>query len=180
MVNKFIGWSRRKNSAKRKIFGLIIGGFLFLVAIPLLIAVSSAIIDRKLAIPGITHMPFNLVASIFLSSIGLFFIIWSGFAQIKIGKGTPVPMVPTEKLVTSPPYTFCRNPMLLGSVLYYLGISFWLNSLSAMALTLFFLLLSTVYIKLVEEKELLARFGKEYEDYRRKTPFIIPRFRRGM
>jgi protein-S-isoprenylcysteine O-methyltransferase Ste14 len=30
------------------------------------------------------------------------------------------------------------------------------------------------YIKLVEEKELEFRFGKEYVDYKNDTPFIIP------
>ena len=67
--------------------------------------------------------------------------------------------------------------MLFGSILYYLGISFYLNSISALILTILFFLSSAVYIKLIEEKKLLARFGKEYEDYRRKTPFIIPHLR---
>jgi protein-S-isoprenylcysteine O-methyltransferase Ste14 len=30
------------------------------------------------------------------------------------------------------------------------------------------------YIKLIEEKELELRFGKEYLDYKKDTPFIIP------
>jgi len=37
------------------------------------------------------------------------------------------------------------------------------------------LLFSTTYIKLVEEKELEARFGEEYREYKRKTPFLIPK-----
>jgi len=34
-----------------------------------------------------------------------------------------------------------------------------------------------IYIKLVEEKELEQRFGVEYLEYKRRTPFLIPRFR---
>jgi len=30
--------------------------------------------------------------------------------------------------------------------------------------------------KLIEEKELVARFGQEYIEYKSKTPFIIPFF----
>jgi len=37
------------------------------------------------------------------------------------------------------------------------------------------LLFSTTYIKLVEEKEREARFGGEYKEYKRKTPFLIPK-----
>ena len=68
--------------------------------------------------------------------------------------------------------------MLLGAMMYYLGISLWINSLSAIFLTALFLLFSTAYIKLVEEKELEARFGEEYKEYKRKTPFLIPKIRK--
>jgi len=68
--------------------------------------------------------------------------------------------------------------MTSGIVAYYLGISLWLNSLFAAILTTLFLLCSIAYIKLVEERELKARFGREYEEYKRKTPFLIPRLRR--
>jgi protein-S-isoprenylcysteine O-methyltransferase Ste14 len=37
------------------------------------------------------------------------------------------------------------------------------------------LILFSFYNKLVEEKELLLRFGKQYEEYKRKTPFLIPK-----
>jgi len=29
-----------------------------------------------------------------------------------------------------------------------------------------------------EEEELIREFGKEYEDYKKKVPMLIPRFRR--
>ena len=34
-----------------------------------------------------------------------------------------------------------------------------------------------VYIKLIEEKEMRLRFGADYIEYRRQTPFLFPRFR---
>ena len=34
------------------------------------------------------------------------------------------------------------------------------------------------YIKVAEEREMVARFGAEYLTYRRRVPFIIPRLRR--
>jgi protein-S-isoprenylcysteine O-methyltransferase Ste14 len=38
------------------------------------------------------------------------------------------------------------------------------------------LIIGSFYHKAVEEKELLARFGKEYEDYKARTPFLVPKF----
>jgi protein-S-isoprenylcysteine O-methyltransferase Ste14 len=38
------------------------------------------------------------------------------------------------------------------------------------------LILGTLYHRLIEEKELKRRFGAEYEEYRRRTPFLLPRF----
>jgi protein-S-isoprenylcysteine O-methyltransferase Ste14 len=34
--------------------------------------------------------------------------------------------------------------------------------------------LGSIYHKCVEEKELAIRFGKEYEEYRKRTSFLIP------
>lgn len=33
----------------------------------------------------------------------------------------------------------------------------------------------TCYHKFVEEKELLLRFGPEYEEYKARTPFLLPK-----
>ena len=108
---------------------------------------------------------------------GVFLIIWTGLAQLTIGKGTPLPVVPTKKLVIRGPYKYCRNPMTLGAVLGYLGLSLLEGSIAALGLTAMFFLLAVLYIKLVEEKELEARFGEDYKNYKENIPFIIPRLR---
>jgi protein-S-isoprenylcysteine O-methyltransferase Ste14 len=35
-----------------------------------------------------------------------------------------------------------------------------------------------IYIKLIEEWELQERFGYEYLEYKKRTPFLIPRLRK--
>jgi protein-S-isoprenylcysteine O-methyltransferase Ste14 len=35
-----------------------------------------------------------------------------------------------------------------------------------------------IYIKWIEEKELEERFGSEYLEYKKRTPFLIPFFRK--
>jgi protein-S-isoprenylcysteine O-methyltransferase Ste14 len=65
--------------------------------------------------------------------------------------------------------------MTFGTVCLYLGIAITIGSLSSIAVVLLFGALLLTYIKLVEERELEARFGQEYLVYKDGTPFIIPR-----
>lgn len=88
-----------------------------------------------------------------------------------------MPVMPTQKLVVIRPFTYCRNPMTLGTILAYLGVCVWIGSISAVVIVLIFTILLLLYVKLLEEKELEARFGAEYLEYKRNTPFILPRFR---
>lgn len=83
----------------------------------------------------------------------------------------------TQKLVVKRPYTYCRNPMALGTTAFYFGVAIWTGSLSALGLSLIYPVVILIYIKLIEEKELEKRFGLEYLEYKRRTPFLIPHFR---
>jgi protein-S-isoprenylcysteine O-methyltransferase Ste14 len=107
----------------------------------------------------------------------LLFGLWSNYVQFTIGRGTPVPIMATQKLIVQPPYSYCRNPMALGAIVLYLGIAIWLGSLSALGMVLLPAICLLIYIKLIEEKEMELRFGADYIEYRRQTPFLIPRFR---
>lgn len=97
------------------------------------------------------------------------------FAEAQIGLGMPLPMIPTKRLVVVPPFTYCRNPMVLGTVIGYFGFGVCLGSISAIAIVLVFAALLLLYVKVLEEEELEARFGVAYLDYKRTTPFLLPR-----
>ena len=84
----------------------------------------------------------------------------------------------TQKLLICPPYSFCRNPMALGAIVLYLGVSVVAGSLGAALLVLLGAAVLLTYIKVAEEQEMVARFGEEYLAYRRQVPFLIPRPRR--
>jgi len=73
------------------------------------------------------------------------------------------------------PYSYCRNPMTLGTTMVYVGVAIWLGSLSGLALALIYPVGILIYIKLIEEKELEDRFGPEYVEYKKRTPFLIPK-----
>jgi protein-S-isoprenylcysteine O-methyltransferase Ste14 len=77
--------------------------------------------------------------------------------------------------VVQPPFTYCRNPMTLGTILGYGGIAVWLGSVSAVGIVAAVGALLLVYVRTVEEKELEARFGPAYQEYKRTTPFLLPR-----
>ena len=174
-LNKLVKQSKKNYSKNQKLLWFLIWGFVFVVLIPFIIVLCSLFIDTKLNLPKLLPELFNLIIALFFIILGLLLIGWTGFVQFNIGKGTPIPAMPTQRLITTSVYSLCRNPMLLGTLIYYLWISLWINSLSAIFLTTLFFLFSTAYIKLVEEKELEARFGKEYKEYKRKTPFLIPK-----
>ena len=108
-------------------------------------------------------------------AFGLVLSLWAVRHQWTMGKGTPSLNAPTQRLVVTGPYRLCRNPIQLGALLYVLGLGTLTFSLNTGLLALGAgLIVGVVYIKGVEEKELVARFGEAYEAYRRRTPFLIP------
>ena len=159
----------------KRIAALLIGATVFIVAIPLLIVILSSLIEGYLRFPNFSF-PLQKFLSFFLAILGLSLSASAGWYQLKKGEGSPLPVVPTRKLVTVGPYRYCRNPMALGAIVYYVAISIWLGSTAAMMITGIISCLSLIYIKVVEEKELERKFGKEYRVYKEKTPFLIPKF----
>jgi protein-S-isoprenylcysteine O-methyltransferase Ste14 len=85
-------------------------------------------------------------------------------------------MVATQKIVTQGPYSYTRNPMTLGALFLYSGIAIWMSSgvLIILSTIIFSTLLTFIYIH--ETRELAERFGEEYLEYRKRTPFLIPNF----
>jgi protein-S-isoprenylcysteine O-methyltransferase Ste14 len=113
------------------------------------------------------------------ATIGVFGValyLWTIVLFAK-AQGTQVPVVPTQRLVTSGPYAVSRNPMLMSAVLMVCGGGVALDSWSFIAGGLVIPTAYLLYIKLVEERELEARFGEEYLSYKRSTPFIVPKLR---
>jgi len=178
MKSAILNWSERRYSKGQRIIALIPACLLFLIGIPFALVILSPFIDAYLRLPKFVLEPLNIIVALFLIISGLSLSAWSVWVQFKIGEGTPIPMMPAQKLVIDGPYAYCRNPMTLGMIIFYLGISVWIGSLSSIGLTVLFTALIIAYVKLVEEKELEARFGEEYIRYKKKTPFLIPKRRK--
>ena len=94
-------------------------------------------------------MPLNFLFALPLIIFGLSFAIWAVWIQIALDKGTPAPIVPTQRLIIEGPYSYCRNLMVFGMVVYYLGISISIGSFSSIGLIALFLILSSIYLKVI-------------------------------
>jgi protein-S-isoprenylcysteine O-methyltransferase Ste14 len=109
--------------------------------------------------------------------VGLSLALWTVWVQFRRARGTPVPFLATQKLqklLIDGPYRLCRNPMALGTILFYCGIAVYTSSWAAVLAVILLCVLLIAYIKLVEEKEMALRFGNEYLRYKQSVPFLIP------
>ncbi|WFO74890.1 isoprenylcysteine carboxylmethyltransferase family protein [Desulfurococcaceae archaeon MEX13E-LK6-19] len=177
VIDKLLTWAKRERDRRHLVAFLVIGAIVFVFLFPLAIVCVSLFLDRMQGI-NLGFEPYNIVIALILIPVGLFFIAWAAWAQWSIGRGTPVPAAPPRRLVVEGPYAYCRNPMLLGTMLYYLGLVFLVNSVTGIAIVLLVQAIFIAYVKLIEERELELRFGSEYIEYKRRTPFLIPRPRK--
>jgi protein-S-isoprenylcysteine O-methyltransferase Ste14 len=175
-MDRYKKWSEREYSKAQRLTAIILGGIFFWILIPSFIVVGSTFMDPSLCLPRFLHRPVNIIIALVFMIAGWLFANWSVKVQFSLGRGTPIPLMATQKLVVQRPYTYCRNPMTLGTTAFYLGIAIWTGSLSAFILALIYPVGILIYIKLFEEKELEERFGLEYLEYKRRTPFLMPRF----
>jgi protein-S-isoprenylcysteine O-methyltransferase Ste14 len=177
-MKKYQDWAKREYSLRQRFISLGFAYVFFVLFLPTLLMVISTRFDARYNLPKFDFGAIQIILGVLLIAGGFYLAMWSIQAQITIGRGTPLPMMPTQKLVVIAPFTCCRNPMTLGTGIGYLGIGVLLGSYSALVLVLIVIFLLLLYIKFIEEKELEARFGAEYVAYKRTTPFILPRLRR--
>ena len=177
-MKSYQNWAKKEHSLKQRSILLFFAGILFVLLLPYLLTRWSANLDNALQLPTFSYGAANIIPGLLLVIGGFALALWSIYVQITLGRGTPVPVMPTQTLIIKPPFSYCRNPMTLGTLIGYGGIGVMLGSWSALGFVLLFGLLLLFYLKLVEEKELVARFGESYLEYKRTTPFIIPRLTR--
>jgi protein-S-isoprenylcysteine O-methyltransferase Ste14 len=168
-------WARREYSLPKRLFLTFLAGIVFAFLIPYTLTKLLPKLDILLSIPGFYCGTINLIVGGLFLVIGGFFGFWSIGDQLFQARGTPVPFMATQTLLVTGPFRLCRNPMAFGAFLAYFGITVLVGSISAFASVIIFAVLLITYIKLIEEKELEARFGKSYLDYKGATPFMIPR-----
>ena len=100
---------------------------------------------------------------------GLLIRLWSNGYAIK-----------NDKLTTSGPYAFVRNPLYLGTFLIAIGFVIVLESqpplLERVVGIIFLLALCLMYYRTINDEQgmLLAKFKDAYSDYTKRVPAMIP------
>lgn len=176
-VNQFQKWTQRRVSLPVKIVALLLAGALFVFLIPYTLLVLCPRLDSRLNLPDFHIGWINILVCAVLAVIGGYYAFSSVIQQVFNAEGTPLPFIPTQKLLVRSVFQQSRNPMTFGTICMYLGLALLVGSISAVILVIIFFAFLLVYIKRIEERELELRFGNAYLSYKKKTPFLFPRIR---
>jgi protein-S-isoprenylcysteine O-methyltransferase Ste14 len=113
-----------------------------------------------------------------LLTVAAAIVLFSAFVRFVVeGIGTPAPIAPTQHLVVGGLYRYVRNPMYLAVTIAIIGQALLLGQLSLLPYAATMGLLMVAFATWYEQPALLARFGAEYEEYRRNVPGWLPRLR---
>ena len=96
-----------------------------------------------------------------------------GKYRIRIGGGGPGMDTPPERLVSTGPFAWCRNPMYLGHIIFLVGLTLSLQSVLAALITV----ATAVWFHLRvrrDEGHLAERFGQPYLDYAARVRRWVP------
>lgn len=80
-----------------------------------------------------------------------------------------------SRLITTGPYSMCRNPLYFFSLLGFAGIGFATETVTLGLVLGLAIPLGYPPVIRREERILREKFGEEFEDYRARTPLLIPR-----
>ena len=172
---------RAKENAERSSRTMHFLFFAGLVAPPLVAIVYPGLtrFDALLGLPSLPFKPFFLALGIILAIPGLYFLAVTNQLLRSLGSGTNA-FILTKKIVDDDIYKRTRNPMSLGFYLFALALGFASNStFILLAVSLGLIPAHAFFLKFFEEVELELRFGESYLEYKKTTPFLIPRLTKG-
>ena len=173
LMTLMVSFTHKSYSPSYKILSMIPGSVIFLIVSPLFLLYFSKSISNLIPIPW--PRPLELIIAGASLGIAFTLMLWGFLALWVDGKGTPAPITPTKTLVTTGPYKYSRNPVELGTNLYFLFLGIVFDGLTTGILCMGMgMLLGYGYIKIIEERELKLRFGSSYEAYLAATPLFLP------
>ena len=109
--------------------------------------------------------------------IGTFIVLRCFWDFTFKGRGTPAPIDPPKELVVTGLYRYVRNPIYVGALSIFLGHFLWFGFRSWLIYTVLAFIGVHAFVVLYEEPTLKQKFGAAYEDYRKRVPRWIPRWR---
>jgi len=133
-------------------------------------------LDRTLFPDVYKSMPFHIagiIVGLLLLNIVMTISRNTGRTLAKYGRAGDLPRMETNRLVTEGVYKKMRHPMHLGLLLFPFAFALLAGSpsfLLVIAPAEVFLML--IMIRLIEEPEAIRKFGGEYREYMKVTPWF--------
>jgi len=142
----------------------------FLFVVP----AAIAYVDARLPWGALGFAPRRAAAAcLFAAFSGLG--LWSGMTMAARGAGTPLPFASPNRLVTSGPYAYVRNPMVIAGLGQGAAVGLWLGSWAVLGYVAAGGLIWDVLVRPAEERDLREMFGDGFTDYCRRVRCWIPR-----
>ena len=168
---------KEKGTKIGKIYGLISGWGFFISWIGIWVSPQPTFTIPVLQNLSVFVPVVNLSIPLFHLLISSPFLIAGPWLAIKGVRETTLKVAEThrtETIVATGSYEVVRHPQYLGGLLAHAGISFLLSAWFSLLFTP--VMAAIIYlISRKEEEELIREFGKEYEDYKKRVPMLIPR-----
>jgi protein-S-isoprenylcysteine O-methyltransferase Ste14 len=169
-MSRYRRWARVEHPESTRIVVTLLTGPVFLLLLPIVVGGLGPRLDHRLGLRPLFTRASGRTVGALLTASGFSLGLWTVYAQLDRGRGTPLPVMPTQELLTDGPYRYCRNPMTLGAILAYLGVALTRRTAAGTAIVLGFATALLTYLRRFEERELGERFGEAYAAYRRATP----------
>ena len=173
-------YGEKKGKRIGEILGLLSGWGFFLFWIGIWISPQPNFIIPSFQTSLIFIPLVNALVPVQHIIISSFFLPLGAWFGIKGVQGTTLRAAETHRtnrIATNGVYARVRHPQYLGGLLAHIGISFLFSAEFSLLVTPIMIALICL-ISLKEEQELLREFGKEYEDYKKKVPMLIPKLRK--
>jgi len=112
-----------------------------------------------------------------------FLVEWLGYAFLLAGMAIRLWSTmyiggrKSKELVTEGPYSMCRNPLYVGTILLCIGASLCLENVLMLVASLAIIVPVHALVTMAEEHILERRFGSTFQAYKRTVPRFIPSFR---
>lgn len=155
---------------------------LFIVGLPFAIAVLipwwlGRVFDVSYAAPAGLIGGLAQAAGVLVIAFGIWLFATSLREIARNQQDTLTPWDPPRRLVICGPYQRVRNPLVSGVLFALFGQALLLQSLPHLLWAAAFLIVCLLYIPLLEEPQLEARFGEEYRRYRQHVSRFLPRLK---
>jgi len=139
---------------------------------PLIMLATAAImwlLDRYIPLPEILGVPWQRFGYVFVI-VAVFLDLW-GLGLFLRSRTTvhPLRLENNRALVTGGIYRLTRNPMYLGLLLLLVGFAIRLGSLTPFLVLPLFVSAMNRFQIAHEERFLSERYGRDYDDYRRRV-----------